>query len=445
MKRQTYCLTGALLIAAGLYGCGQDLGQGILKSVNDIDPQNIGAAFEAPFETLGTTDESVAFDDSDVVGTEENSAVVSGKAAGRITVDPVAPVSTDSILPIPAPVPVPPVIIISDPPVIADPLPHPDLDCPKLDTYFLKVRWGQIFRDHEGLDRDARDASDLKWMNWGGSLEASSGHLGLVRTILFENNGHSAPGPDLVHDRVNRKVIAFDSYTKPHYDGLLVKYQHCVRVKDTPTDILPMDGTVDAISPVSILPVPDEETITFSAHGLLPRPFSKTWTLRELHKINEVYKDVNANHDSFQIQALRLDDRCPEIHGEIYGLWFKANERFGHIKGRAFSAEGDPVGFIKGFYSVKTNEAGEHKLVAKGIGNDGKFKGILIGTAKDGAFKANIFNLNRVKIGTVTGKYAEGDARRKGTFSAIYALECPVKVVPEPVEPNGPIGGGIPQ
>jgi len=444
MKRQTYFLAGALLIAAGLYGCGQNLGQGIDSksvSVNDIDAQNPVLALEKPFETLGTTDEFVAFDDSDVVGTEEDSSLLSKTAAGR-TGDSVTPVPTDNILPVP--VPVPPVVI-GDPIIIVDPLPHADIDCPRLETYFLKVRWGQIFRDREEIDRDERAGLDLKWMNWSGSLEASSGHLGLVKTILFEKNGGHAPGPDLVHDRVNRKVIAFDSYTKPHYDGLLVKYQHCMRVVDTATDILPMDGTVDAISPVSILPVPDEETITFSAHGLLPRPFSKTWTLRELHKINEVYKDVNANHDSFQIQALRLDDHCPEIHGEIYGLWFKANERFGHIKGRAFSAEGDPVGFIKGFYSVKTNEAGEHKLVAKGIGNDGKFKGILIGTAKDGAFKANIFNLNRVKIGTVTGKYAEGDARRKGTFSAIYALECPVKVVPEPVEPNGPIGGGIPQ
>jgi len=415
MKRQTYFLAGALLIAAGLYGCGQNLGQGIdSKSVNDIDAQNPTAALEKPFETLGTTDESVAFDDSDVVGTEEDSSLLSKTAAGR-TGDSVTPVPTDNLLPVPVP---------ALPVVIDDPPPPPDFDCPRLETYFLKVRWGQIFRDREEIDRDERAGLDLKWMNWSGSLEASSGHLGLVRTILFENNGHSAPGPDLVHDRVNRKVIAFDSYTKPHYDGLLVKYQHCM--------------PVIAASTVSILPVPDvaaTSTITFSAPGLLPRPFLKTWTLAELHKINEVYKDVDANHDSFQIQSFKLDERCEERHGTIHGIWFKVNERFGHIKGRVVSAGGDPVGHIKGFYSVKANEDGEHKIVAKFIGHDGRFKGILIGTGKDGAFKAAIFNRDRVKVGTVTGRYAEGDSRRKGTFSAIYELECPAPVAPAPVEP----------
>jgi len=420
MKRQIYFLTGALWMAAAMLGCGQNLGQ----SVNDIDTEDPVAALSKPFETLGTTDESVAFDDVDISGAEEDVLTLS-KATDASALGLVSPVSTGD-----------PILVPVDP-VLADP--PPDVPCPRLETYFLKVRWGQIFRDRNEMERDEREAGERTWMNWSGSLEASEGQLTLVKTILFERNGKDAPGPDMVHERTNRQVIAFDSYTKPHYDGLLVKYQYCAATGTIdPPVLLPADG-IAVVPADDILPVPSARTITFSARGLVPEPFSKTWTLTELKKINKFYEDVDANHDAFHIVSLRRDDQdhCRDMKGEIHGVWFKVNERFGHIKGRVVSANGDAVGHIKGFYS-KANDAGEHKVVAKFIGHDGKFKGILIGIGKDGAFSADIFNRDRVKIGMVKGRYKEGDSRRKGTFSAIYEIECPVSTVP-PVDPIVPV------
>ncbi len=376
MKRQIYFLIGAVCFIAVMVGCGQNLGQ----SVNDIDAHDPVNAFSNPFETLGTTDESVAFADADIAGNDED-AVTLSKATSEI----VRPVTTD-----PPPVP----------------------DCQKLDTYFLRMRWGQIYKDRRETNSGEIATSTRTWMNWSGSLSASSGHLALVKTLLFEENGEGAPGPDVVLDRTDRKVIAFHSYTKPHYDGLLVKYQRCVQDATTSTDI-----------------------ITFSAPGLLPEPFSKTFSIAELARLDKVYEDVNANHDAFQIQSLERDARCEDANGMIKGVWFKVNERFGQIKGRIVSAGGDPVGHIKGFFS-KADEAGVHKIAAKFIAHDGKFKGILIGTGKDGAFTADILSRDKVKVGTVTGRYVDGDSRHKGSFSAIYELLCktsepPVVVIPE--------------
>jgi len=410
MKRQIYFLIGAVWFIAVMVGCGQNLGQ----SVNDVDAQDPVNAFSKPFETLGTTDESVAFDDTDLVGDDEDALPLSKATAGHTDE------STGSI----SPREMAPVHVI-------DPLPIPiDLpqnpDCLQSETYFLRMRWGQIYKDRHELDSEDREISDLRWMNWSGSLAASSGNLTLVKTILFERNGKDAPGPDSVHERTNRKVIAFDSYTKPHYDGMLVKYQHCLR---------------DAVTPTDTMPVPIDETITFSAPGLLPTPFSKTFSLAELEKLDKIYEDVDTNHDSFQIQSLKRGDRCEDGKGTIKGVWFKNNERFGQIKGRVVSAGGDPVGHIKGFFS-KADEAGVHKIAAKFISHHGKFKGILIGTGKDGSFTADILSKDRVKVGTVTGRYMDSDSRRKGTFSAIYELVCAVHpvtpidpVVPTPVEP----------
>jgi len=455
-------MTGVFLIATAFYGCGQNLGQLTDRlSMNNINPQNPDGAFERPFETLGTTDESAQFDDFDIVAAAEEEKEASsplGKAelpntgvivvAQPTTTDPVVPVADPlpvPIDPVPVPLPVPVDPILPDPP--ASP-------CPQLDTYFLRVRWGQLVRDRRPMEEGEQDRPEdvsLTWMDWSGSLEASAGKLTLVKTILFEDNGGEVP-QDLVHKQTNRKVIAFDSYTKPHYDGLLVKYQHCAgdHKIDPPIQLLPLDTislapmgaivTSDEIHPCRQLdagvalhdtpscvpPVSDKVTLTFSAKGLMPNRFSKTWHLAELGHLNEIYSDVDANHDLFQIQSLKRDERCESRHGEIHGVWFKTNDRFGEIKGRVVSADGHAVGHIKGFYKKTDSNTDTYKIVAKFIDHNGKFKGILVGTGEDGKFHADILSRDRAKIGTVDGRYMKGDGRRKGIFNAIYDVACPV-------------------
>ena len=371
MKQQVYFFVGVLMIFAGLYGCSSDEAiQNVLKSVNNINPQNSGAAIEDPFAILGTENESVAFGDADISGTEESSVPLT-KSGDGITGN-TAPlhVAGTSLG-----------------------------DCPK-ETHFIRMRWGKHFRRLADL---TSTGTPVAFMNWSGALTASSGELTLVRTILFESVQTGAPSLDLIKPQADPNVISFDSYTKEDYDGLWVKYQRCM--PDTATS----------------------STITFSASNLLLNAFSKTWTLAELHKINEVYKDVDENHDSFQIQAVTLEDQCPDKYKMGHGIWFKVNEDFGQIKGRVVKPEGEPAGHIKGFYSLKKDADGKQKFVAKYINHDGKFKGILIGTAKDGDFQADVSNHAKVKIGMVTGKYEEGNTSHKGTFSAIYeSIECPV-------------------
>ncbi len=373
-------MIGALCVTAALYGCGNNPVNG---TVNGIEAVNPADAIDKPFETLGTTDTSVAFSDADISGTDEDaSSPTLGKPEADETVHMEA-VGTSTDL------------------VCASSTP--------LETYGIRVRWGIFERQVKG------DVSATTSMDWSGSLAVTGGQLSLIRTILFEDQGTSSDRDHVLDPTNATTTISFVSHTKTRHDGLLVKYQRCNA------------NTTD--------------TLTFSAPNLLPAPFSKTWGLLDLVKLNEVDKDVDANHDIFQIQSLKRGDQCEAGKGTINGVWFKVTDRFGQIKGRVVSAEGNPVGHIKGFYSVQADENGNHKLVAKFITHEGKFKGILIGTStNDGTFSADAFNGGGVKVGTVTGKYVEGDANHKGTFSAIYELDCPA-----PIVPVGPSGGVDPK
>ncbi len=370
MKQKTYFMTVALLMIAALYGCGKNIGQDVSAlSANNVNPQDASVAIAKPFETLGITDEAVAFNDADVVGEENFMARSKPEEVDATSSDLVCATSTS------------------------------------LETYFLTMRWGQ-FGKHKVVEGD-EGRNDLTVMDWSGTITASSGQLTVVKTLLFEDRDRVATSTD-------PKVVAFTSHTKPGHDGLLVKYQRCM-------------STVTATST-------PEDTIVFSAPNLQLAAFSKTWKVAQLVKLNEIDQDVDANHDLFEIQSLK-QDRCEDGQGTINGVVFKTNEIFGQIKGRVVSDAGDPVGHIKGFYSVQANENGEHKVVAKFIRHDGQFKGILIGTGKDGVLSADIFNRDRVKVGTVTGRYVDGDASHKGTFIAIYELECAVPVEPPVSEP----------
>jgi hypothetical protein len=251
-------------------------------------------------------------------------------------------------------------------------------------------------------------------MDWSGSLTASNGRLTLVKTIAFETDGVNLDSVMLPQS--DPKVITFTSHTKERFDGLLVRYQRCIT------------GTTASST---------DARLTFRAPNLSPA-FSRTWNVSDLEKLHETYKDLNVNHDSFQIQSLRRFDNCEHGKGTIHGMWFKTNDRFGQIKGRVVSSEGMPVGHIKGFYSAADPVTGEHKVVAKLIGIHGGFLGILNGTGKDGVFTADILGRDRVKIGTVTGRYEEGggERRHRGVFFATYELRalCLVRE-PAPVTP----------
>ncbi|MEK7748015.1 MAG: hypothetical protein AAB300_02955 [Nitrospirota bacterium] len=399
MKRQIKLLGSGFFLVAALSGCGDRLDTAIeALGINGVNPQDPSAAFEKPFETLGTTDEAAGFGDMDM-GLLEDEEVILAKASHLAA-------ASDGIIRIATTTPV-------------DPAPV-DPNCLDRDTVFLKIRWGQLeVRDRvaTGTDPLLVDPSRI-WTNWSGSLTASHGRLTLVRPILFEKNGEEAPGPDEIIEERDPKAIEFVSYTKPHFDGLLVKYQHCRLPIATSTDLVATDDVADSA-----------RTITFTAADA---PFRKVWTVEALKKLHETYPVDNVNKDTFQIAALHRIDLCRYGKGTMYGMWFKVNERFGQIKGRVVSSDGVAVGHIKGFYSV-ADENGVHKMVAKLVGKHGGFLGVVIGKAKDGKFEADIFKSREdkdggVKTGTISGEYSEGgkatdDRRHKGKFSAVYELK----------------------
>jgi hypothetical protein len=404
MKRHIKRFAVGFFLIVALSGCGENIDKLVeALSVNGVNPQDPSAALDKPFETLGTTDESTGFGDLDMgLFNEEPSSLEKANAAD-------------------------PLVVINGAQLMEPTATTTDPDCPDPEGYFIRVRWGQIdVRDRVATGTDpVATSTPLEWINWSGSLTASHGRLRLVKTIAFEREGDHA---DSIVIEEDPKLIQFVSYTKPHFDGLLVRYQRCG------------EGTASSTDP-TILPV--DPVLTFSALGA---PFTKEWKVSELAKLHETTPVHNVNHDLFQIQSvIRRLDRCEDGTGTMHGTWFKVNDRFGHIKGRVVSSEGTPVGHIKGFYSAQPDPVThQFKMVAKLIGIRGGFLGIIqgIGTAGEngeGEFSADVFNRDREKIGTVVGRYHEGginDGRRyKGRFLAKYELRqlCPVKGTEEPV------------
>jgi len=254
---------------------------------------------------------------------------------------------------------------------------------PDCEVYSLLLRWGQL----TGFNFD----SMVGVTNWSGSITANVGTLAVIRKVAFDPH-------DELMTRTDPKLIEFESYTLPHFDGLRIRYEVC-------------DADEAALAEG------EQATITFHAADV---PLTKTYTVGELINLNDLVEDVNANGDRFHALAVQKSDLC---QGTIQGRWIQRNEQYGMFKGVIVSTNGLPIGHIRGFFGERN---GEKKLVAKMISRIGRFGGILIGSY-DGSsqFEADIYGRNKNDIGNVDGSFVLADELNAlGTFSANYSLDC---------------------
>jgi hypothetical protein len=302
-------------------------------------------ALSDPFNALGTDDESQEFDDSEIAAVEGEEEAVE---------DVFAPADKEG-----ADLPTTP-------------------DC---NVYSLFMRWGQL----TGLNRDASGVT-----NWTGTISANIGTLAVIRKVAFDNH-------DLLSTRTDPKIIEFESYTKPHFDGLRIRYEVCD-------------------SDEASLGVDEVATITFSALGA---PLTKSYTVSELVELNDLVDGIGENNDRFHALAVKKSDLC---QGTIQGRWIQKNDQYGIFKGVVVSTNGLPVGHIKGFFGERE---GENKLVAKIISRTGRFGGILKGSFESNNFTADVYSKVRDEIGSVDGSFVlPSEQDEVGTFSANYKLDC---------------------
>jgi hypothetical protein len=302
-------------------------------------------ALSDPFNALGTDDEEAEFGDEEVadVGQEEESVD-----------DEYAPAEEEK----------------ADEPTA--------LDC---DVYSLLIRWGQL----TGFNRDVAGVT-----NWSGSISANIGTLAVLKKVAFDSH-------DSLQTRSDPKLIEFESYTKPHFDGLRIRYEVCDADEAT-------------------LGVDEVATLTFTAPDA---PLTKSYTVSELAELNDLVEGIGENNDRFHALAIQKSDLC---QGTIQGRWIQKSDEYGIFKGIVVASNGIRVGYIRGFFGERE---GGNKLVAKMISRNGRFGGILKGTYADNNLTAQVYNRAKGEIGTVDGSFVQPtEDGELGTFSANYTLDC---------------------
>lgn len=232
------------------------------------------------------------------------------------------------------------------------------------------VMWGRMPADAEGTPR-----------NWSGELRLSRGAMVVRRRIAFEDV------TDRVLPRTRRDMVAFQSATRPHADGLALTV-----LDPTPSDASPL-------------------VLTYvSADGTATYPI-------DLGALEDGAVAVDAG-DGNQIIAIahRRRDACD--HGFVRGRWRAMAPNAGHYAGLILDADGAPAGHIRGIYGQRRN--GEPVFFGKFINRDGGFRGIVRGTYDARHFDGRWLDRGGDR-GVIHGVYRAGESLRGGQFLGRWA------------------------
>jgi hypothetical protein len=207
----------------------------------------------------------------------------------------------------------------------------------KRPVIYLMITWGNLEAD-----------STIDFVTeWSGSLSVENGAVCLKRTIRFDREDEILP-------RTSRDLLEWRSWTKPHFDGILVALHKIVK-RDTTSlsaNTAPMTITFDT-PPLSVT-ISEED-------------------LADLHRVVKV--DEAGNAVAFNTVRV-LPDGCPA--GFLEGQWQNVPERTGgRFRGKWVSYNGAHMGYLRGVYGVTSS--GDRMFFGKWVNHKGEFRGLIIG------------------------------------------------------------------
>lgn len=248
-------------------------------------------------------------------------------------------------------------------------------------AYALRLKWGLL----------AGDSTATEVVDWSGSAVVSRGALAVMRLINFERNTDH-----LVLPRTSRQEVAFTSFTRPYFDGLVLM-------------IIDQDTT--------------DQTGTFTLNA---GAYSRTFTFEELDSLELVEPVGSGGHEVSIVSEKR--EVTPFAGGFLAGRWAKTEAHSGVFHGRWINSEGTNAGFMRGIWGTRRN--GEQVFFGKYIGLNGGFKGLLKGrweyTRDDraGHFWGHWHNRNRDAQGELKGHFRTGrPGDRHGFFSGRWIVK----------------------
>jgi hypothetical protein len=262
---------------------------------------------------------------------------------------------------------------------------------------YLMITWGNL---------DADSSIDFV-TDWSGGLTVDNGVVLLARTVRFEPNDRILP-------RTSRDAIDWVSYTKPHFDGIIVALHKALRCDSTHIASTCLDVPVD--EPLSVTFRTGPLTVTIDEADLA-----------DLHRVVTV--DEAGNAVAFNTITVMPED-CPS--GFMAGQWRDVNDRPGGIfRGKWISRNGAHMGYLRGVYGP--NSRGEKVFFGKWITAGGRFEGLLrghyepAGDRPGGTFQGEWISRQLRVMGGLKGVYGKRDTdngRHMGWFRARWRARC---------------------
>ncbi len=224
------------------------------------------------------------------------------------------------------------------------------------------------------------DSTVTEVTDWSGSLEIERGAIRIATLIRFER------GDYIVKPRSDCSKLEWVSFTRPHFDGILVFIY----------DVSDLDET-------------EPNTVTFKTG-----PYERTFTMSELDSLSEIIEvDDIGNKVSFNSFITTPEDR---ERGFLTGRWAKSASERGVFFGRWASWDGRFLGHVRGHWGA--NNDGERVFFGKWISRHGSFKGLLRGTWGS---DETITDLAEPASGWFRGDWADRSLTVKGKLGGMWA------------------------
>jgi hypothetical protein len=230
----------------------------------------------------------------------------------------------------------------------------------------LVIVWGRM-----PADPDATTAR-----NWSGSLTLSRGAMLIGRTIGFEDQ------TDSVLPRQNIARVDFESVTKPHADGLVLRL----------LDPDPSQGALHLTYTSADAATTHDLDLSQLANGPIV---------------------VDAG-DGNRVIALAVREGDPCDHGFMRGRWVALQPGMGVYRGVVTDENGAVTGHLRGIWGQRQN--GDKVMFGKFIATDGSFRGILAGQYDAGHYRARWLT-GAGDRGIAGGVYFDAPNVRGGIFA----------------------------
>ena len=258
---------------------------------------------------------------------------------------------------------------------------------------YLLITWGNL-----RADTSINFATD-----WSGALHVKNGFVLLERLIRFEAN-------DKILPRTSPDVLEWISYTRPHFDGILVSLHKPVHRDTTDTDSVIVDCNPD---PIEVTFVTSPLTITFSEDEL-----------RDLHRVIRVDDAGNA----VAFNTIEVEPQ-PCARGFLGGQWRNVPDRpGGEFRGRWISYNGVHMGYLRGVFGVSSR--GEEVFFGKWITQNGEFESLIRGHWRRvpgeprGWFEGEWLRRDLRIHGGLRGAWAVSEDTGGGFFRGVWASNC---------------------